>query len=34
LNVALVGGGSITFPHVRRASARMRGIQGLRPGVE
>ncbi|HJY91396.1 MAG TPA: carboxymuconolactone decarboxylase family protein [Candidatus Acidoferrum sp.] len=34
LNVALVVGGSITIPHVRRAFARMREIQGLRPGVE
>lgn len=34
LNVALVVGGSITIPHVRRAFARMREIQGRRPGVE
>ena len=34
LNVALVVGGSITIPHVRRAFARMREIQGLRPEVE
>jgi ribonuclease HI len=34
LNVALVAGGSITIPHVRRAFARMREIQGLQPGVE
>ena len=34
LNVAQVVGGSITIPHVRRAFARMREIQGLRPGVE
>jgi ribonuclease HI len=34
LNVALVVGGSITIPHVRRAFARMREIQGLQPGVE
>ena len=34
LNVALDVGGSITIPHVRRAFARMREIQGLRPGVE
>jgi hypothetical protein len=27
-------GGSITIPHVRRAFARMREIQGLQPGVE
>jgi ribonuclease HI len=31
LNVALVVGGSITIPHVRRAFARMREIDGLRP---
>jgi ribonuclease HI len=31
LNVALVVGGSITIPHVRRAFARMREIGGLRP---
>jgi len=30
LNVALVVGGSITIPHVRRAFARMREIEGLR----
>ena len=29
LNVALVVGGSITIPHLRRAFARMREIQGL-----
>ena len=34
LNVALVVGGSITIPHLRRAFARMREIQGLQPGVE
>jgi ribonuclease HI len=34
LNVALVVGGSIAIPHVRRAFARMREIQGLQPGVE
>jgi ribonuclease HI len=34
LNVALVVGGSITIPHVRRAFARMREIQGLQPEVE
>jgi AhpD family alkylhydroperoxidase len=34
LSVALVVGGSITIPHVRRAFARMREIQGLQPGVE
>lgn len=34
LNVALIVGGSITIPHVRRAFARMREIQGLQPGVE
>lgn len=31
LNVALVVGGSITIPHVRRAFARMREIDGLAP---
>jgi len=31
LNVALVVGGSITIPHVRRAFARMREVPGLRP---
>jgi ribonuclease HI len=31
LNVALVVGGSITVPHVRRAFARMREIDGLKP---
>jgi AhpD family alkylhydroperoxidase len=31
LNVALVVGGSITIPHVRRAFARMREITGLAP---
>jgi ribonuclease HI len=31
LNVALVAGGSITIPHVRRAFARMREIPGLKP---
>lgn len=31
LNVALVVGGSITIPHVRRAFARMREIAGLEP---
>jgi len=34
LNVALVVGGSIAIPPVRRAFARMREIQGLQPGVE
>ena len=34
LNVALVVGGSITVPHVRRAFARMREVPGLRPEVE
>jgi alkylhydroperoxidase/carboxymuconolactone decarboxylase family protein YurZ len=29
LNVALIVGGSITIPHVRRAFARMREIDGL-----
>jgi AhpD family alkylhydroperoxidase len=31
LNVALIVSGSITIPHVRRAFARMREIEGLRP---
>jgi ribonuclease HI len=31
LNVALVVGGSITIPHVRRAFARMREIAQLKP---
>ena len=31
LNVALIVGGSITIPHVRRAFARMREIGGLQP---
>src|SRR5262245_33012352 len=31
LNVALVVGGSITIPHVRRAFGRMREIEGLKP---
>jgi ribonuclease HI len=34
LNVALVVGGSITIPHLRRAFARMREVNGLRPGVK
>ena len=34
LNVALVVGGSIVIPHVRRAFARMREIQGLQAEVE
>jgi len=34
LNVALVVGGSITIPHVRRAFARMREVPGLQPEVE
>ena len=34
LNVALVVGGSITIPHVRRAFARMREVPGLRGEVE
>ena len=34
LNVALVVGGSITIPHVRRAFARMREIPSLRPEVK
>jgi hypothetical protein len=29
--VALIVGGSITIPHVRRAFARMREIDGLQP---
>ena len=32
LNVALIVGGSITIPHVRRAFARMREINGLKSG--
>ncbi|HKV61853.1 MAG TPA: carboxymuconolactone decarboxylase family protein [Candidatus Acidoferrum sp.] len=31
LNVALIVGGSITIPHVRRAFARMREIPSLKP---
>lgn len=31
LNVALVVGGSIIIPHVRRAFARMHEIEGLKP---
>jgi AhpD family alkylhydroperoxidase len=31
LNVALIVGGSITIPHVRRAFARMREIKELKP---
>jgi hypothetical protein len=31
LNVAMIVGGSITIPHVRRAFARMREISGLAP---
>jgi len=34
LNVALVVGGSITIPHVRRAFARMREVPGLQAEVE
>src|ERR1700723_3055888 len=34
LNVAMVVGGSITIPHVRRAFARMREIQALQPDVK
>jgi ribonuclease HI len=30
LNVALIVGGSITIPHVRRAFSRMREIEGLK----
>jgi hypothetical protein len=33
LNVALVVGGSITIPHVRRAFARMREIENLHPSA-
>jgi hypothetical protein len=29
--VVLIVGGSITIPHVRRAFARMREIEGLKP---
>ena len=31
LNVALIVGGSITIPHVRRAFARMREVEQLKP---
>ncbi|HKW57539.1 MAG TPA: carboxymuconolactone decarboxylase family protein [Candidatus Acidoferrum sp.] len=31
LNVALIVGGSIIIPHVRRAFARMREVPGLKP---
>jgi len=34
LNVALIVGGSITIPHVRRAFARMREIPGLKDQVD
>ncbi len=34
LNVALVVGGSITIPHVRRAFARMREVAGLQSEVK
>jgi len=34
LNVALVVGGSITIPHVRRAFARMREVPGLQSEVK
>jgi ribonuclease HI len=34
LNVALVVGGSITIPHVRRAFESMRHIPGLQPEVK
>jgi ribonuclease HI len=34
LNVALVVGGSITVPHIRRAFARMREVPGLQPEVK
>ncbi len=33
LNVALIVGGSIVIPHARRAFARMREIEGLKPGA-
>jgi ribonuclease HI len=33
LNVALVVGGSITIPHLRRAFARMREIENLNPSA-
>ncbi len=33
LNVALLVGGSITIPHLRRAFARMREIDGLKPSA-
>ena len=33
LNVALIVGGSIVIPHLRRAFARMREIPGLEPGT-
>ena len=34
LNVALVVGGSITIPHLRRAFVRMREVNGLQPDVK
>jgi ribonuclease HI len=34
LNVALVVGGSITIPHVRRAFHTMRGVPTLKPDVK
>ena len=34
LNVALVVGGSITVPHIRRPFARMREVPGLKPDVK
>ncbi len=34
LNVALLVGGSITIPHVRRAFSRMREVPGLQPEVK
>jgi ribonuclease HI len=34
LNVALVVGGSITIPHIRRAFARMREVPRLKPEVK
>jgi hypothetical protein len=34
LNVALVAGGSITIPHIRRAFNRMREVPGLQSEVK
>jgi hypothetical protein len=33
-NVALVVGGSITIPHLRRAVERLDGLLGEKPGAE